>query len=130
MSEIIMESGDSIKKDERSCRRMKAEVRVYYGPSRQTILSGFSIDLSVGGLYLKTLYPLCVGDVLTLIFSLPGQDKSIKCDARVAWGNFDDHPDECNLPPGAGLQFVDLSLEDVRAIADFVENYQVEPAWD
>ena len=36
---------------------MKAELRVYYGPSQKMVLYGFSVDMSSGGLFLKTETP-------------------------------------------------------------------------
>ena len=116
-------------KVERSGKRLKSELCVYYGPNQQTILSGFSVDLSAGGLFLQTEYPLSVADKLILIFSLPGHEKAVSCQARVAWLNSDRASNENNYPVGAGVQFVDLSLEEVLAIADFVENYQIEASW-
>ena len=62
-----MKSSDDDLITERSSKRLKSELRVYYGPSQQTILSSFSVDLSTGGLYLQTEYPLVVDDVLMLI---------------------------------------------------------------
>ena len=125
-----------VKKNERSVvertgMRLKSELRVYYGPTQQTILSGFSVDLSTGGLFLQTEYPLVINDSLRLIFSLQDQEKSVSCEARVAWVNKDRNIDAENnaYPAGVGLQFADLSLEDVRAISSFVENYEVEAAW-
>ena len=112
---------------ERSSQRLKSELRVYYGPTQQTILSGFSVDLSTGGLFLQTEYPFAINDDLILIFSLPGQKKSVSCKARVTWCNKDTEKNE--FPSGVGLQFVDLSLADVRNISDFVENYDVEAVW-
>ena len=116
---------------ERTGIRLKSELRVYYGPTQQTILSGFSVDLGTGGLFLQTEYPLAINDRMVLIFSLPDHEKSVSCDARVAWVNKDRDSDEENndYPSGVGLQFADLSLEDVTAISGFVENYGVEAAW-
>jgi len=124
-----MEDNDDNPTVERSSKRLKSELRVYYGPSQQTILSGFSVDLSTGGLYLQTEYPLVVDDVLMLIFSLPGQGKSVSCKARVAWSNSESDSRKQELPPGVGLQFVDLPLEDLMLISTFIEKYEVEAAW-
>ena len=125
-----------VKKNESSVEkrtgiRLKSELRVYYGPTQQTILSGFSVDLSAGGLFLQTEYPLAINDKMNLIFSLPDHEKSVSCDARVAWVNKDRDSDAKNndYPSGVGLQFTDLSLEDVTAISGFIENYEVEAAW-
>ena len=114
---------------ERTGIRLKSELRVYYGPTQQTILSGFSVDLSAGGLFLQTEYPLAINDKMNLIFSLPDHEKSVSCDARVALVNKDRDAENNDYPSGVGLQFTDLSLEDVTAISGFVENYGVEAAW-
>ena len=113
----------------RSDKRLKLNLRVYYGPSQKTILSGFIVDLSSGGLFLQTEYPLGVGDHLSLIFSLPDFEKSVSCKARVAWANAGSNETSNDLPIGVGLQFLDLLLEDVVTIAKFVENYEVSAAW-
>jgi DNA-binding response OmpR family regulator len=37
--------------DVRDSKRLKAQIRVYYGSAPQKVLSEFSVDLSAGGLY-------------------------------------------------------------------------------
>ena len=50
--------------------RNKIKTAVRYGPCQETILSGLSEDLSVGGRYLKTNVPLDLNETLKgLIFS-------------------------------------------------------------
>lgn len=110
-------------------KRLKSEMRVYYGPTQQTVLSGFSLDLSTGGLYLKTDYDFKVDENLMLIFSLPEQEKTISCKARVAWVNTKENPRKPELPSGVGVQFVDLTLDAVKSIRRFLEYNQVEPKW-
>jgi len=124
-----MKNDDDNSTVERSSKRLKSELRVYYGPSQQTILSGFSVDLSTGGLYLQTEFPLHVDDSLVLIFSLSSQGRSVSCKARVAWSNSESDSRKQELPPGVGLQFVDLPLEDLMLISTFIEKYEVEAAW-
>ena len=110
-----------------ACNRLKSEMRVYYGPPPQTVLSDFSVDLSTGGLYLKTKMPLGIDDDLTLTFSLPGQDeKAVSCGARVAWVNQEENPLKPELPSGVGVQFVDLAPEDLASIASCLE---IESIW-
>ena len=116
-------------KSEGNDKRLKSELRVYYGTSQQTVLAGFSVDLSTGGLYLQTNQPLTIDEHLTLIFSLPDQEKTITCQARVAWVNAPDDPRKPELPPGVGVQFVDLGLDAVKAIRRFLEYNQIEPKW-
>ena len=110
-----------------ACKRLKSEMRVYYGPPPQTVLSDFSVDLSTGGLYLETKMPLAIDDDLMLTFSLPGQEeKSVSCGARVAWVNQEENPLKPELPSGVGVQFVDLAPEDLASIASCLE---IESIW-
>lgn len=113
----------------RSSKRLKAQLRVYYGLAPQQLLSEFSVDLSAGGLYVKTDFPLDVDEDLTLRLTLPGQQGIVSCKARVAWVNTKDHPRKPGLPAGMGIQFVDLSLQDMKSIRRFLEYNELEPSW-
>lgn len=102
-------------------KRYQSEICVYYGPSPKTILSGCSADVSLGGLFLQTEYPLEPEEHIMLTFSLPGlEDKAITCMARVAWVNPKGDPLKPSLPAGVGLQFKSLCLEDLDAISRFI----------
>lgn len=109
--------------------RLKSQMRVYYGQSQDAILTGFSIDLSTGGLFLTTNFPLEIDENLSLIFSLPDSDRSISCKARVAWNNPEHAPRKPELPPGVGVQFVDMSLDDMKTLKMFLERNDIEPTW-
>ncbi len=109
--------------------RIKAQMRVYYGPAPQKMLSEFSVDLSTGGLYIKTESPLPVDESLTLRFTLPDQKGMVTCKARVAWVNPKQNPRKPELPPGMGIQFVELSLDDMKMIRRFLEHNELEPSW-
>ena len=125
-----MESNTDIPATERSGKRLKSELRVYYGPSKQIMLAGFSIDLGIGGLYLQTAFPLDIGSNLTLIFSLPDHEKSVSCKAKVAWDNSENQPPhKSELPSGVGLQFIDLHPGDLVLISKFIEKHELEAAW-
>ncbi len=105
--------------------RIKIETTVHYGPCQETILSGLSDDLSVGGLYLKTNFPLDLDETLMVSFSLRGQEqeKAVNCKASVAWTNYDINLRKPDLPSGVGLQFIDLLREDLVAISSFINKY-------
>ncbi len=113
----------------RSGKRLKAQLRVSYGAEPQKVLSEYSVDLSTGGLYLKTDQPLEIDVNLTLRFSLPDLQRMVTCNARVAWVNDKDTPRKPEFPPGMGVQFVDMSLEDVKSIRRFLEYNELEPSW-
>jgi len=113
----------------RTGKRLKAQIRVYYGPAPQKLLSEFSVDISTGGLYVQTDFPLPVNESLTLRLSLPDQKGMVSCNARVAWVNSKANPRKPDLPPGMGIQFVDISLEDMKSIRRFLEYNELEPSW-
>ena len=111
-----------------SYQRIKAELCVYYGPTKTTILSGFSVDLSAGGLYIKTNFPLKVNEELKLVFSLPEEydQKPVSCRARIAWVNSESNPVKPDLSPGVGVEFIDIPPEDLASITNFLE---INAAW-
>lgn len=122
----MLTSGQSGKARKKSVmERIVFETTVRYEPSRESKLSDLSRDLSEGGLYLKTKYPLDTDETLTLSFSIPKQDQeiSISCQARVAWTNHDTNRCKAEYPSGVGLQFLDLSCEDLTALSRFIEAY-------
>ena len=122
-----MKQNEEILAEKCSSKRLKAETRVYYGTSQKTLLSGFSVDLSTGGLYLKTTFLFEVDEELILKFSFPGQEeKAVSCRARVAWVNHENNPRKPESPSGVGVQFVDLSSENLTSILSFIE---MEAAW-
>ena len=115
------------KAERRSNVRLKVEIRVYYGDHHSKLLSGYSVDLSIGGVFLVTTYPFKVDDNVILKLSIPGQEeKSVSCDARVAWINFEGNPLKPEYPPGVGLQIKDLATEDLQSIASYLE---IEAVW-
>ena len=122
----MLTSGQSGKVRKKSfMERIAFEMTVQYEPSRESKHSDLSRDLSEGGLYLNTKYPLDTGETLTLSFSIPEreQEVSISCQARVAWTNFDTNRCKGEYPSGVGLQFLDLSGEDLTALSKFIEAY-------
>jgi len=108
--------------------RMAAEIKIYYGPSSETILSSYTVDLCSGGLFLKTQSPFESDKKVTLIFSLPHKNDSIRCEARVAWVNSEFSKAKPDLPVGVGLEFVGMSEDIKQLITDFLKEYGVQSA--
>jgi len=109
-------------KEKRSKQRIDVELQVFYGRDQKTLLKGFSADFSEGGLFLKTTSPFSVDECLTVEFSIPGQtETSIYCKARVAWINNVDQPCKPSFPPGVGVNFIDISPEDLASVSSFVD---------
>jgi uncharacterized protein (TIGR02266 family) len=108
--------------------RVIFEATIKYKSLPEINLSGLSSNLSVGGLYLRTRLPLKIDDVLSLSFSLPGQTEAstLSCDARVAWTNFDKNRRKPDYAAGVGLQFLNLSSEDLSTLEKFIDSYEEE----
>ena len=105
--------------------RVIFEATIKYKSLPEINLSGLSNNLSAGGLYLRTHLPLEVDDTLALSFSLPG-NVSISCDARVAWTNSGKIKRKLDYARGVGLQFLNLSSEDVSTLENFIDSYEEE----
>ena len=117
-----MDTKATIPATENPRRSLQAELRVYYGPSQEMVLYGFSVDMSSGGLFLKTETSFSVNDKVLLSFTLPDADKVVNCSAKVAWVNAQDEPKKPELPPGVGLQFLDLSTEYLLSIQSLLKH--------
>ncbi|PLX89247.1 MAG: hypothetical protein C0618_01680 [Desulfuromonas sp.] len=106
---------------ERAEPRSEAKVRVQYGNPPQKDFSDYTVNLSTGGLFLETDNPLAQNETLTLTFHLSGQEQPICCDGRVAWINAPHAPHNPSLPAGMGIQFINLSLEQMHQIRTFLQ---------
>jgi len=108
-------------------KRLTAELRVYHGAAHNIVLYSFSVDISSGGLYLKTEVPFSVDESLLLSFTLPDESAALSCRARVAWVNSKKNPRKPDLPQGVGIEFVGLSAESLEAIQTFLKYVEIEP---
>jgi len=77
-----------------------------------------SKNISKTGMFLETMTPLNMGDILNLDFSMPGTEKSITVNAKVVRIR-----KEGNLDDGMGVEFISLSDADKEFIEEFVEKY-------
>ena len=77
-----------------------------------TIAAALTLNLSHGGIAIRTSSPLEQNTRARLRFRLPGSKKDIDAEARVAWSD---------RRVGMGLQFDKVSTEDQAAIDDFVD---------
>ncbi len=108
--------------------RVKMRFSVHYGVgNKERELREFSINISTGGLFIETVDPPPVETPLRLEFLLPGQERPIRCIGRVAWLNAEDGQQNPQLPKGMGVQFVDMSLEDMRLIRSLIMQQLLAP---
>jgi hypothetical protein len=60
---------------------------------------------------------------------LPNSNSQVSCKARVAWTNDPEALKKPSLPPGMGIQFLSMSLENVQLIRSFLNEYELKPVW-
>ena len=115
--------------EHRQClgKRLKADMRVYFGSTNQLQFSGDCMNLSSGGLFLKTEIPLEAGENFLLRFTLPGQESELSCKAKVTWVNKKEGQKKHLLPPGGGLQFLGLPVANMKALLEFIHQNRMEP---
>jgi uncharacterized protein (TIGR02266 family) len=77
-----------------------------------TIAAALTLNISRGGVAIRTTSPLDPGTMIKLRFRLPSRKTDIDCEARIAW---------VDRRLGMGAQFTWISEADQAAIADFVQ---------
>jgi uncharacterized protein (TIGR02266 family) len=89
----------------------------------------FTIDVGLAGVFVERDEPLPIGEPVMVSFGLPGYETPLTARCRVAWWYAGDKPlPSKSLPPGIGLQFVDLSEADKRRVRELVvEHYRQHP---
>lgn len=114
---------------QRDAPRVALRLSVYYGiGANERELHEYSINVSTGGLFIETADPPEASTPLRLEFFLPGQEQPIRCLGKVAWLNAEAGQKNPQLPKGMGVQFVDMSLEDMRLIRSFIMQELVAPS--
>lgn len=101
----------------RSHTRVRLQANINLG-SDSNFFTGFSTDISEGGVFVATVETVPRGTTVDLDFTLPG-GRQLKASGVVRWlREPNDHmPD---LMPGLGVQFQDLQSEVASLISDFV----------
>jgi len=97
----------------RKAPRIPIKMEVFYGESEKfaDYTTGYTFNMSVGGLFLETSSPLSLGVELKLKFSHPENDEQMICRGRVAWVNSLVDPINKDHPSGMGVEFIDLEEE-------------------
>jgi uncharacterized protein (TIGR02266 family) len=113
----------------RTAPRTSTRLRVHYGTGTQKLLVDYSVNLSTGGVFIETREVLPAETPLSLEFSLPEGQQAIRCRGRVAWVNTADQPVSSRLPAGMGVQFLDLSLEDLHTLRGFIKKECLQTSW-
>ena len=97
--------------DRRSSRRVVVAIPVSFRFDN-TIASALTLNISKGGLAIRTMSPLAASTTVRTHFQLPGSDRDIGADSRVVWSD---------QRVGMGLQFEQVDADDQTAVDEYVD---------
>ena len=84
-----------------------------------TIGGALTLNISKGGLAIRTMSPLAISTTVRAHFQLPGADREISAGSRVVWSD---------RRVGMGLQFEQVDAGDQTAVDEYVDRHdQAEP---
>ena len=84
----------------------------------------FLIDIGLAGVFVERAQPMVVGETLEIRFPWPGSEVPFCAQCRVAWWHPSGAPlSSKSLPPGAGLQFLEMSEADRGRLRALLVDY-------
>jgi uncharacterized protein (TIGR02266 family) len=101
--------------------RVGTRVKVFYEIEGEKLFANFTVNMSTGGVFLESEDVLPEETPLVMEFVLPGGRKKVRCHGKVAWRNLPGKKHVESLPSGMGIQFVDLKLEEMDAIRQYLQ---------
>ena len=113
----------------RNLPRIPARLRVKHGKNKEHTLTDYTINFSAGGMFIETVRVFAQGTELDLDFELPENGSVIECKGRVAWTNYPESPSNPSLPGGMGIQFLNLTTEELTVIRDYIKREFINPSW-
>jgi uncharacterized protein (TIGR02266 family) len=122
-------SGNTAKAVQLPDPRVNVRFAVYYGEGQGRIMSDYSVNMSYGGIFIESETILPPSTTLFVEFKLPVNNRQIRCRSQVAWTNEPENPKSPAFPAGMGLQFIDLSLDDVHVIRKYIDEVGLRPTW-
>ena len=97
--------------DRRLERRFEASLPVEVKATAGVPIRAEISDISLGGCYVSTLFPVAVGSVVNIVFWVGDEKVSVKGKVRT-----------CVLGVGCGIEFTDVSAEAKKLLNEFFAN--------
>ncbi len=110
--------GERLTETRRVFERLPLEVEVSL-ESDHNFYTGFSANISEGGIFIATHLVRPPGATLEIAFTLPGDDTPITAVAEVRWHR--ELNERSDTPPGLGMRFVKVAERDLTRIQAFIE---------
>ncbi|MBU0552571.1 TIGR02266 family protein [Myxococcota bacterium] len=105
---------------QRQHQRVPAQLEVEVSQSSDhNFYTGFTHNISEGGLFLATNMMIPIGSELTFRFNMEGFPEAIMVRGVVRWLR-EPHSFIGDLPPGLGVQFLDLPAPHKRFVQSFI----------
>jgi uncharacterized protein (TIGR02266 family) len=111
--------------EKRDNARFEAELDVCYGFDTPEAVSLRSVNISRGGIFVKTSLTLPIDTVLRIRVNLPNAPAPIETKARVAWVNRLGAPVKPALPPGMALEFLEPTPEITALISRYIHDEHI-----
>lgn len=103
--------------EKRVMPRVNTSIEIEYSSSGASRYS-YMLNLSSGGIFIKTASPFPIDAELTMSFQLPGDPDTLQVRGRVVWTK----PETGAFPAGMGIQFLDPPPECRQKILSFVQD--------
>jgi uncharacterized protein (TIGR02266 family) len=84
-------------------------------------VTSYMLNISKGGLFIKTDEALPLDTIVFLRFTLPGDTKLIETEGKVVWCNT--KKEKGYFPRGMGIKFIRLNSDDAEKIKIFVDEH-------
>ncbi|MBI5286416.1 MAG: TIGR02266 family protein [Deltaproteobacteria bacterium] len=104
-----LDSGSAKEPDKRKhLRNYLLVLRVKGGDEGKTFF-GYARNISKGGMFIASVNPKNVGEEFTVEFTLPKEERPIRCRCVVVWCR--SYKPKSPYEPGMGIKFLDLDGE-------------------
>ncbi|MBW2734365.1 MAG: TIGR02266 family protein [Deltaproteobacteria bacterium] len=105
--------------ERRSSARVVFKTSISFN-SDSNFYTGFTDNISEGGIFVATYNELSMGEKIRLDFSLPDGGPPIQAEGEVRW--LREFNPSSDTPPGIGFRFVALPAKDHQRIERFIKN--------
>jgi uncharacterized protein (TIGR02266 family) len=91
---------------------------------QEKLIKGYLGNMSTWGLFIRTDDPLNPGHKFSLKLDLPGIKEPLKLKCEVIWART--QSEGPNRPPGMGIKFRDIDMNDYRTLKDYIKEQGTE----
>ncbi len=109
--------------DQRQTPRVETNIEILF-KEKGSFIKSYMLNVSHGGLFIKTGTPLPIDSFVNMKVTLPDTDTPLDILGRVVWINA--RAGDNSFPQGMGIQFYKLDSEHREIIDGFVEKYRKE----